>query len=187
MKTIALSILVMGISLAIVIILWISFGYIGPSFSSTRLLDQQAELRQQFGLPPSPPVPKSLLEVPPSERGLVANNATNSTITSAAGGGTGNTSSSTNGTANATSSSSTTTNSNSTNAASANGTNANTARTTANSSSTHTTGAANATPPSSTATISTTTGNQDASTMPTMTTVHKEQQQPYHQYLLSLV
>lgn len=70
MKTVALSILVMGVSLAIVILLWVSFGYIGPSFSSNRLLDQQAQLREQYGLPPQPPVPKNLLEVPPSERGL---------------------------------------------------------------------------------------------------------------------
>jgi len=76
MKTIALTILVMGVSLAAVILIWAWFGWIGPSFSSNRLLDQQAELRQQYGLPYQPPVPKSLLEVPPSERGFVENNQT---------------------------------------------------------------------------------------------------------------
>ncbi|SRR5581483_1826673 len=78
MKTVALTILVMGVSLALVIVLWAWFGWIGPSFSSNRLLDQQAELRQQYGLPYQPPVPKSLLEVPPSERGFVAGNTTTS-------------------------------------------------------------------------------------------------------------
>jgi hypothetical protein len=63
----------MGISLAIVIVLYLWFGYIGPSFSSSRQLEQQQELRAQYGLPPQPPVPKDLLEVPPSERGLVSN------------------------------------------------------------------------------------------------------------------
>lgn len=68
MKTVALSILIMGLSIAAVIVLWIWFGYVGPSFSSNRLLDQQAELRQQYGLPPQAAVPKALLETPPSLR-----------------------------------------------------------------------------------------------------------------------
>jgi hypothetical protein len=76
MRTVAWAILVMGISLALVIVLWIWFGHIGPSFSANRLLDQQTELRQQYGLPYHPPIPKSLLEVPPSERALVAGNTT---------------------------------------------------------------------------------------------------------------
>jgi hypothetical protein len=79
MKTVALSILVMGVSIAVVILLWIWFGYIGSSFSSHRLLDQQQELRQQYDLPPQPPVPASQLEVPPSERGLVGNASGNET------------------------------------------------------------------------------------------------------------
>jgi hypothetical protein len=53
MKAVAWSILVMGISLAIVIVLYLWFGYIGPSFSSSRQLEQQQELRAQYGLPPS--------------------------------------------------------------------------------------------------------------------------------------
>jgi len=76
MRTVAWAILIMGISLALVIVLWAWFGWIGPSFSSNRLLDQQAELRHQYGLPYQPPVPKSLLEVPPSERALIAGNTT---------------------------------------------------------------------------------------------------------------
>lgn len=70
MKTVALSILVMGVSIALVIVIWVWFGYIGPSFSSNRLLDQQEELRQDYGLPSQPPVPKELLETPPSLRNL---------------------------------------------------------------------------------------------------------------------
>ena len=76
MKIVAASILVMGISLAIVIILYIQFGHIGPTFSSKRMLDQQTELRQQYGLPPQAPVPAKLLEVPPSLRNQTDSNAT---------------------------------------------------------------------------------------------------------------
>lgn len=76
MKTVALTILVMGISLALVIILWIWFGHIGPSYSSARLLDQQKELREQYGLPPQPPISKQLLEIPPSLRNLTQTNET---------------------------------------------------------------------------------------------------------------
>ncbi|MEO9321065.1 MAG: hypothetical protein ABI361_10355 [Nitrososphaera sp.] len=70
MKTVALSILVMGISLSIVIVLYIWFGHIGPTFSSERLVQQQAQLRDQYGLPKQPPVPTSLLNVPPSLRNI---------------------------------------------------------------------------------------------------------------------
>lgn len=68
MKTVALAILVMGVSIALVVVLYVWFGHIGPSFSSNRLIDQQAELREQYGLPHQEPVPKELLEVPPSLR-----------------------------------------------------------------------------------------------------------------------
>lgn len=81
MKKVALSILVMGISLALVIILYVSFGYIGPTFSSNRMLQQQNELSKQYGLKPPPIIPKSLLEVPPSERALVAANQTSTNST----------------------------------------------------------------------------------------------------------
>ena len=73
MKVVGAGILVMGISLAIVIILYISFGHIGSTFSAKRMLDQQAELRQQYGLKPIPPVPDKLLLIPPSERNLTGN------------------------------------------------------------------------------------------------------------------
>jgi hypothetical protein len=76
MKTVALAILVMGISLALVIVLWLWFGRVGPSFSSERVLDQQSALREQYGLPPLPPVSKELLETPPSLRNLTQNGET---------------------------------------------------------------------------------------------------------------
>lgn len=69
MKIVAWSILVMGISLAIVILLWVSFGHIGPRFSDEVLLDQQRELRDQYGLPPAPPVTEDEAQIPPSLRG----------------------------------------------------------------------------------------------------------------------
>ena len=70
MTTVALTILVMGLSIALVIILWIWFGHIGAPFSFNRLIDQQAELRQQYGLPQEKQIPKEQLEIPPSLRNL---------------------------------------------------------------------------------------------------------------------
>lgn len=69
MKVVALSILVMGISLAIIMVLWAWFGHIGPRFSDQVLLDQQKELRDQYGLPPAPPVTEEEAQIPPSLRG----------------------------------------------------------------------------------------------------------------------
>ncbi len=69
MKVVAWSILVMGISLAIVIVLWASFGYIGPKFSDEVMREQQANLREQYGLPPAPIVTEEEAEIPPSLRG----------------------------------------------------------------------------------------------------------------------
>jgi len=77
MKTVALTILVMGLSIALVIVLWIWFGHIGAPFSFNRLIDQQAELRQQYGLPLEKQIPKEQLEIPPSLRNLT--NASNKT------------------------------------------------------------------------------------------------------------
>ncbi|MFL6379145.1 MAG: hypothetical protein ACJ72R_17025, partial [Nitrososphaeraceae archaeon] len=49
LSVVALTILVMGLSLAAVILLWIWFGHVGPSFSSGTLAQQQKTLREQYG------------------------------------------------------------------------------------------------------------------------------------------
>jgi hypothetical protein len=72
MKTVALAILVMGVSIALVIVLWIWIGHIGAPFSFNRLIDQQAELREQYGLPAEKQIPKEQLEIPPSLRNLTS-------------------------------------------------------------------------------------------------------------------
>jgi hypothetical protein len=66
----ALTLVIMGISLVVVIILWAWFGKIGPSFSSDVLDNQQKELRQQFHLPPKKPVNPNEILIPPSLREL---------------------------------------------------------------------------------------------------------------------
>lgn len=70
-KTVGWSILVMGISLATVIILWAWIGYIGPSYSHDVMIVQERILRQHFGLPPHPIItdPRLLL-TPPSLRNI---------------------------------------------------------------------------------------------------------------------
>jgi plastocyanin len=72
MRGVALGILVMGVSLAVVIILWIEFGYIGPAFSTQVMQQQQETLRKQYGLPPEPALSPKMLEVPPSLRSVAA-------------------------------------------------------------------------------------------------------------------
>ena len=64
---VAWSILVMGISLAIVIVLYVWFGYLGPSFSEDVLVKQQTDLRERYD-------PEVLL-TPPSMRGLNGENS----------------------------------------------------------------------------------------------------------------
>jgi hypothetical protein len=68
---VAWAILVMGLSLAAVILLYVWFGHIGSTYSSETLQRQQQELRQQYGLPYKPVItdPK-MLQIPPSERDL---------------------------------------------------------------------------------------------------------------------
>ena len=51
MKGVALSILLMGLSLVGIIIAYVIFGHIGPSFSAERINVQQAEMRKEYGLP----------------------------------------------------------------------------------------------------------------------------------------
>ena len=68
MKTVAWSMLVMGLSLAVVIILWGWFGWIGPKFSDEVLRNQQEDLREQYGLKPLPRITEQQAEIPPSLR-----------------------------------------------------------------------------------------------------------------------
>jgi hypothetical protein len=71
MKGVALSILVMGLSLAVIIIAYVVYGHIGPSFSAERINVQQAELRQEYGLPAQEVIRnQSILLTPPSLRNL---------------------------------------------------------------------------------------------------------------------
>ncbi len=68
MKTVAIAILVMGVSLAIVIVMYNVFGHIGPSFSTGVMSNQQDRLRVQYGLPPCKPIPPDVKLIPPSQR-----------------------------------------------------------------------------------------------------------------------
>jgi hypothetical protein len=71
MKGVAWSILAMGLSLAIIIVAYVIFGHIGPSFSAERINEQQAELRKEYGLPAQEVIRnQSVLLTPPSLRAV---------------------------------------------------------------------------------------------------------------------
>src|SRR5919112_476416 len=70
MRGVALGILVMGISLAAVIILWTTFGYLVTNFSTQVMERQQERLHEQYGLPPLPELSPETLQVPPSLRNV---------------------------------------------------------------------------------------------------------------------
>jgi hypothetical protein len=79
LTVVAWTILVMGVSLAGVILLWIWFGHIGPSFSEQTLAQQQKSLREQYGLPYKPILTDpTVLQTPPSLRSS-QNGGSNST------------------------------------------------------------------------------------------------------------
>ena len=68
------AILVMGLSLAAVIIIWMWFGYIGPTFSEDVLAEQQRMLRERYDLPAQRIVEDPAeLQTPPSLRNLKDN------------------------------------------------------------------------------------------------------------------
>ena len=74
MKGVALSILVMGISLMCIIIAYVVFGHIGPSFSAERINVQQAELRKEYRLPDREVIrDEAVLLTPPSLRQMNQN------------------------------------------------------------------------------------------------------------------
>ena len=70
MRGVAWGILVMGISLAVIIILWASFGYIGPNFSTQVMEEQQEWLHERYGLSPVQELSPEMLQVPPSLRNV---------------------------------------------------------------------------------------------------------------------
>ena len=71
MRGVALSLLVMGLSLVSILIAYKYFGHLGPKFSADLLVKQQTVLRKQYGLPPRPVITNdSLLLVPPSLRNI---------------------------------------------------------------------------------------------------------------------
>src|ERR687894_283083 len=70
MRGVALGILVMGVSLAAIIVLWATIGYIGPNFSTQVMERQQAWLHEQYGLPPVQELSPETLQVPPSLRNV---------------------------------------------------------------------------------------------------------------------
>ncbi|MFL6488600.1 MAG: plastocyanin/azurin family copper-binding protein [Nitrososphaera sp.] len=88
MRGVAWGILVMGVSLAVIITLYIGFGHIGPAFSTQIMQQQQESLRKQYGLPPEAKLSTEMLEVPPSLRSIAASTNASSTGTNASSTGT---------------------------------------------------------------------------------------------------
>ena len=108
--TIGISVIVIGLSLLLIYILWASFGYIGPSFSSDVLNLQQSTLRAQYHLPEEPVITDpTVLQTPPSLRQFLTDNATSGS-TNATSGSTNATSGSTNATSGSTNATSGSTN-----------------------------------------------------------------------------
>ncbi|MEO9320943.1 MAG: hypothetical protein ABI361_09735 [Nitrososphaera sp.] len=95
MKGVAGGLLVMGISITAIIALYLSFGHLGSSFSTTVLQKQQDTLRKQYGLPAQPVLTPKEAEIPPSLRGfsnetqIASNSTTNLANTTATGNATG--------------------------------------------------------------------------------------------------
>jgi hypothetical protein len=71
-SSIAGPIIIMALSIvAIIVILYVTIGHIGPTFSSDVMTLQRGKLRQHYGLPPEPIITNlKILQIPPSERSL---------------------------------------------------------------------------------------------------------------------
>ena len=68
---VAWALLVMGLSLTGVILIYLSIGHIGPTYSSDVMNLQQSRLRHMYGLPPQPIVTdKRILQIPLSLRNV---------------------------------------------------------------------------------------------------------------------
>src|SRR5215207_1459815 len=149
MRGVALGILVMGVSLAAVIILWTTIGYKGPDFSTQVMVRQQERLHEQYGLPPLPDISPEMLQVPPSLRTIATGTNATTTGTNATTTGTNATTTGTNATTTGTNATTTGTNATTTGTnatttgtnATTTGTNATTTGTTGNTTGTSTTSA----------------------------------------------
>src|ERR671925_1428434 len=107
-RGVALGILVMGISLAAIIILWASFGYLGSGFSTEIMEQQQERLHEQYGLPPVQQLSPQMLQVPPSLRNITATGANATTNATTGANATTNATTGANATTNATTTGNTT-------------------------------------------------------------------------------
>jgi hypothetical protein len=73
-SSIAASMIVMRLSIIAVVIIYITVGHVGPTYSSNIMSLQQRKLRQKYGLPAQPiitnlkilQIPSSIRSVPPS-------------------------------------------------------------------------------------------------------------------------
>jgi plastocyanin len=101
-RGVALGILVMGISLAAIIMLWESFGHLGSGFSTEVMEQQQERLNEQYGLPPVQQLSPQMLQVPPSLRNITATGANATTNATTAANATTNATTAANATTNAT-------------------------------------------------------------------------------------
>ena len=69
MKIVVSSIIMMGVSLAVVIVLLAWFAHIGPCFSDDVLREQQRILREQYGLPSTEEIMPEEAQILPSLTG----------------------------------------------------------------------------------------------------------------------
>lgn len=70
-SSIAWPIIVMALSIVVVVILYVTIGHIGPTFSSDVMTLQRGKLREYYGLPHEPIITNlKTLQIPPSERSL---------------------------------------------------------------------------------------------------------------------
>jgi hypothetical protein len=70
-SSVAVSMIVMALSIIAVVILWATIGHIGPTYSSDVMSQQRRRLRQHYGLPAEPLITNlKILQIPPSLRSV---------------------------------------------------------------------------------------------------------------------
>jgi hypothetical protein len=70
-SSVAGAIIVMAVSIIAVVIIYVTIGHIGPTYSSNVMSLQQRKLRQQYGLPGEPIITNlKILQIPPSLRSV---------------------------------------------------------------------------------------------------------------------